>query len=123
MSGDESDDSGLWPEDDGDFRHLSRWRPLEVVLNVGGTEYICLVHDISPDGAALWTESSGEIDEGASVVLMFEGYGKVGGEVMRVSADSIGVSFTDSALDRRILASWLNRMRYARIDFEDVTKG
>lgn len=99
--------------DAADNRLYERWRPLVGTLRSGSKHYACVVLDISPGGAAVWTEASGEVPEGAAVLFEPQGHAAAPAEVVRLSGGVLGLMFLLEADARRELAQWLGGLRDA----------
>jgi hypothetical protein len=105
--------AALRPADPADDRLFARWQPLVGTLKSGRKRHACVVLDISPGGAAVWTESSAEVPEGAAVLFEPSGRAATPAEVVRLSNGVLGLMFLHDAEGRRALALWLNGLRDA----------
>lgn len=100
-----------WPVDTGGRREYERWELLTGVLEVGNRLHQCIVRDISPGGASVWSETASEISEGARAVLEPEGHERLPAEVTHKNAGALGLKFTLSSEQRNRTAEWLMRLR------------
>lgn len=107
--------SALRPTDPQDKRLYERWQPLIGVLRSGSKPYQCVVLDISPGGAAVWTEASAEIPEGAEVLFAPQGHDELPAEVVRMTHGVLGLMFLLEADSRIALAAWLSALRQAAV--------
>lgn len=105
--------TALWPADGEQNRLYERWRPMTAVLRSGSKSYQCVVLDISPGGAAIWTEASAEVPEGAEVQFTPDGHEALPAEVVRLSGGVLGLMFLIDEAPRRALAAWLTARRQA----------
>lgn len=103
--------SALWQADPADKRLYERWQPLIGVLQSGSKRYQCVVLDISPGGAAVWTEASAEVPEGGEVLFAPQGHDELPAEVVRLSSGVLGLMFLLEADGRIALAEWLSALR------------
>ncbi len=103
----------IWPRDDGEHRDFMRWEPLNGTLTSGHKSYRCVVLDISPGGAAIWTPSSDEVPEGAEVRFEPVGHDTLTAEVVRMRGGVLGLMFLIDNDARRQLADWLDGLRQA----------
>lgn len=103
--------SALWRAGPQDNRLYERWQPLTGHLQSGRKRYQCVVLDISPGGAAIWTEASAEIPEGAEVLFTPQGHEALPSEVVRLSSGVLGLMFLLEAEGRVALTQWLSGLR------------
>lgn len=103
--------SALWRADPDDKRLYERWQPLVGVLQSGKKQYQCVILDMSPGGAAIWTQYSAEIPEGAEVLFTPQGHNGLAAEVVRLSSGVLGLMFLLQADTRLALAQWLSELR------------
>ena len=102
-----------WPRDGGSFRDFERWEPLNGTLFSGQNSYRCVVLDISPGGAAIWTASSDDVPEGAEVNFEPSGHSSLAAEVVRMRGGVLGLMFLIDNEARSRLADWLDGLRQA----------
>ncbi len=102
-----------WPRDSGSYRGFERWEPLNGMLFAGQHSYRCVVLDISPGGAAIWTASSEEVPEGAEVNFEPSGHSALAAEVVRMRGGVLGLMFLIDNEARVRLADWLDGLRQA----------
>ena len=102
-----------WPRDGGVYRDFERWEPLNGTIYSGRQSYRCVVLDISPGGAAVWTPSSDDVPEGAEVNFEPSGHGSLPAEVVRMRGGVLGLMFLIDNESRARLVDWLDGLRQA----------
>ena len=105
--------TALWPADGKDKRYYERWQPLVGALVSGKQRYSCVVLDISPGGAAVWTEASAQIPEGAEVLFKPNSHDELPAEVVRLKGGVLGLMFLLELGERHALSEWLSGLREA----------
>ena len=103
----------IWPGDGSGKRHYERWEPLSGTLVRQNDAFRCLVMDISPGGAAVWTPSAAGLAEGMEISFELDGYGAIPAEVARLHGENLGLMFLSQREGERELLEWLKLKRQA----------
>lgn len=102
-----------WSRDSHGKRFYERWEQLEGTLLIDEQRHPSVVLDISPGGAAIWTESAPALTSGTEVWFELEGMHRFPAQLVRLNGRVLGLMFLLGQDQRQSLTAWLLRRREA----------
>ena len=82
-----------WSRDSHGKRFYERWEQLEGTLLIDEQRHPSVVLDISPGGAAIWTESAPALTSGTEVWFELEGMHRFPAQLVRLNGRVLGLMF------------------------------
>ncbi len=95
-------------------RRHERWEPMSARLSMNGQHHRCVVQDISPGGACIFTEAAHKLREAADVLLELSEFDMVPAHVTHLSGNEVGLAFDAGNGTEGRMADWLRPRQSSR---------